>query len=370
MPLHADLETARGAFSVQARLSVDDGETLALLGPNGAGKSTVIDALAGLLPLTRGEVVLDDRPLQDAPPEARPVGVAFQDALLFPHLTATDNIAFPLRARGVSTKDARRRALTLLARVAPNVDPAAKPPLLSGGERQRVGLARALAGRPRLLLLDEPLAAIDVAARAQLRSLIREVTRSFAGPCVLVTHDPVDALTLGDRIAVLEHGRVVQTGTTDEVRRRPATPYVADLVGVNLFRGRLEPLPDGAGRLITPDGAVVVAWPDGTPHETLESVLATLRPADVAVHLDRPEGSPRNVLAGAISEIAVHGERARVRVASMPPVTAEVTLGSVRRLGLHEGTAAYASFKAVEVRLEADPIGEPEAAHRAGTLDT
>jgi molybdate transport system ATP-binding protein len=231
------------------------------------------------------------------------------------------------------------------------VDPAARPAALSGGERQRTALARALAAEPRLLLLDEPLSAVDVSAKAELRTLLAEVIHTFAGPCVLVVHDPIDALTLADRIAILEHGRIVQTGTPAEIRSAPATPYAADLVGVNLYAGRLEPAEGGAGSLVTAEGALTVGWPDDVPHAPVERVLATLRPSDVALHLRRPEGSPRNVLEGQVAEVAVHGERARVRVRSAPPVIAEVTLGSVERLALREGTHVFASWKAVEVRL-------------------
>ncbi len=351
MALAADLHVRRDGFRASAAFEVGDGETLALLGPNGAGKSTVLDALAGLLPLDSGWITLDGERIDGLPPERRPLGVAFQDPLLFPHLSALDNVAFPLRARGRARSDARAHAATLLGRVAPGVPPGAKPAALSGGERQRVALARALAPDPRLLLLDEPLAAVDVSARADLRALLREVVASFEGPCVLVVHDPVDALTLADRVAILEHGELVQVGTADEVRRSPATPYAADLVGVNLFRGRLVPLGDDAGTLETDLGSITVAWPPGVPQEPLDDVVATLRPADVALHLDRPEGSPRNVLDGPVAEIAIHGERARVRLRSSPPLVAEITLGSVDRLALEVGRDVFASFKAVEVRL-------------------
>jgi molybdate transport system ATP-binding protein len=351
MPLLADLSVRRSDLAVEISCSVGDGETLGLLGPNGSGKSTVVEALAGLVPLAAGSIRLDGRAINPLPPERRPIGVAFQDGLLFPHMSAVDNVAYPLRARGTAARAARERARALLARLAPSVRPDSRPDVLSGGERQRVALARALAPEPRLLLLDEPLSAVDVRARMDLRRLLREVTSGFAGPCILVAHDPVDALTLADRIAILEAGRLVQTGTPDEIRRVPLTPYAADLVGVNLFQGTLEPLDDGSGRLSTSAGAIVVAWPQDLERAVRTEVLATVRPADVALHIDRPAGSPRNVLEGGIVEVAVHGERARVRLASVPPVVAEVTLGSVRRLGLREDMRAFASFKAVEVAL-------------------
>jgi molybdate transport system ATP-binding protein len=359
MPLAVDLDVRRDGFHARASFEVADGETVALLGPNGAGKSTVLEALAGLVPLEAGDIVLDGSSIAAAPPERRPIGIAFQDPLLFPHLTALDNVAFGLRARGRSRHEARAQAAPLLERIAPGVAPRAKPSALSGGERQRVALARALAPEPRLLLLDEPLSAVDVSARADLRTLLREVVAAFEGPCVLVVHDPVDALTLADRVAILEAGELIQIGTADEVRRAPASGYAADLVGVNLFRGRLEPVEDGTGSVVTRSGAITVVWPDGVAFERRDDIVATLRPADVALHLERPEGSPRNVLEGSVAEVAIHGERARVRVVSAPPVVAEITIGSVERLGLEPGLHVFASFKAVEVRLMVGE-GEPD----------
>jgi len=357
MPLSAGLAVHRSDFVLEAAIDAVDGETLAVLGPNGAGKTTLLEALAGLIPLDRGVVELDGVAIQDRPPERRRVGVAFQDGLLFPRMSVRENVAFPLRMRGASARDARRRAEDLLARLAPAIDPAVRPASLSGGEGQRVALARALATEPRLLLLDEPLASVDVSARADLRALLRREIDRFDGPCILVAHDPLDALTLADRVAILEHGRVVQTGTPEDIRRRPRTSYAADLVGVNLFAGRLEPAADGSGTLRTPDGTVAVAWPEGIGRSVIDDVLATLPPTDISLHLDRPEGSPRNVLRGRVVEISTYGDRARVRVASTPPISAEVTRGSIERLGLAPGVEVFASFKAVEVHLRVERAG-------------
>jgi molybdate transport system ATP-binding protein len=349
----ADLTAHRDGFVVRASIECEDARTLALLGPNGAGKSTVVEALAGLLPLDAGTIEVDGRRIEHLPAERRPVGVCFQDDLLFPHLSALENVAFPLRARGLDRAPARARAAEHLSRLAPSVAPDATPRMLSGGERQRVALARALVAEPRLLLLDEPFASVDVSARADLRALVRDVTGAFGGATVLVAHDPLDALTLADAVTILEGGRVTQSGSPDEVRRSPRSAYAADLVGVNLFTGTLEPLPDGAATLRTDAGAIVVAPDD--PVSVGAQALATLRPADISLHTAEPEGSARNVFHGKVVEIAVEGERARVRLATTPPLTAEITAGSLTRLGLRPGASAWASFKAVEVSLHPAP---------------
>ncbi|MBI3648735.1 MAG: ABC transporter ATP-binding protein [Actinobacteria bacterium] len=350
MSLRVDVALQREGFSLEAAFDASVDETVALLGPNGSGKSTVVSILAGLIRPDSGHVELDGIRLDDVPPEERPVGVLFQDLLLFPHLSALENVAFPLRARGAAKVGARRRAAEALERFGMAGRAGARPRDLSGGEAQRVALARTLITEPRLLLLDEPTSSLDVAARARFRRLLSETLRTFPGVRVLVSHDPVEAMTLADRLVVLEDGRVTQAGTPEDFRRAPRTPYAAELVGVNLFAGRLERLPDGAGRLVAAGGELTVAWPPQASDPT-EDVLAVLRPADVSLHRECPEGSARNVFHGRIEEIAVEGTRARVRLGTHPALVAEVTLGSVSRLGLAEGTAAWASFKAVEVAV-------------------
>ena len=364
MGLRADLTITRGSFDVRAVLEANDGETLALLGPNGAGKTTVVEALAGFVePTEDATIALDGERIDQLPPERRRVGVCFQDDLLFPHLTVLENVAFGLRARGTAKAAARTRAGELLQRFAPVVRPGAKPRELSGGERRRVSLARALATDPRLLLLDEPLAGVDVTARGQIRSLLREVADGFDGVVVLVAHDPLDALTLADRVAIMEAGRITQEGTPDQIRSAPRSSYAADLVGVNLFTGELDPLEDGAATLLTAAGTITVA-PEATP-EPGAAAFATLRPADVSLHLERPEGSARNVFEGTVDEVSIDADRARVRLDTQPPLIAEVTAGSVTRLGLAPGTDVWASFKAVEVSLHLLDRAEDVAGQRA-----
>ena len=356
MSLRVDLVVSRGTPTVEAAFDVASDETVAVLGPNGAGKTTIVEAVAGLVPEARGTVTLDDDRIDAVPAERRPVGIAFQDGVLFPHLSALENVAFPGRARGARPRAARAHAREVLERVAPTVDPSAKPSTLSGGARQRVALARALAGAPRVLILDEPLSSVDVSARAELRALLRRTLDAFPGPRLLVTHDPVEAMTLADRMVVLEAGRITQTGTPEQIRSGPRTRYAADLVGLNLFRGTLVPIEGGAGELRTSEGTITVPWPEDVRPAPTEDVLATLAPADVALHSDRPEGSPRNVVRGVVDEVAILGDRARVRLTAAPPLVAEITTGSVERMRIVPGAAVWASFKAVELRLMVEPV--------------
>ena len=354
MTLAVDVAAGRGGFEVRAAFQAEAGQTVALLGPNGSGKSTVVATIAGLLPPLRGTIALDGLALDDTearvavPPERRPIGVVFQDLLLFPHLSAAENVAFPLRARGVPRSDARGRAAALLDRLGLESRADAHPRDLSGGEAQRVALARALIAEPTLLLLDEPLSALDVGARVRVRELVRDELERFPGVRILVTHDPVEASTLADRLVIVEEGGVTQIGTPEEIRSAPRSRYAADLVGVNSVRGVLEPLGEGTGRLISSEGPLVVPWPEW--YRSGE-VIAIVRPVDVTLAIDRPEGSARNVLRGRVTSVAVEGDRARVRLACAPPLVAEVTLGSVERLGVRAGADLWASFKAVEVEL-------------------
>ncbi|MCA1834148.1 MAG: ABC transporter ATP-binding protein [Actinomycetota bacterium] len=344
MSLDVAVSLSRDAFTLDVSFSAAKHETVALLGPNGAGKTTLVSILAGLLTADSGRVVLDDDGV------GRSVGVVFQDRRLFPHMTATDNVAFPLRARRIDKHEARSKARAMLERLGLGDRTLAVPRDLSGGEAQRVVLARALVHEPRLLLLDEPLAALDVRARSEIRSLLRVTLAEFSGVALLVTHDPVDALTLADRVVVLENGRITQEGTPEEIRRTPRTPYAAEFAGLNLFTGALAPVDDGSGLLTTPDGEIVVAWPDA-PRSLVPDAAAIVHPADVSLFLDRPEGSARNVFRGPVAALSKEGDRVRVRLATHPALVAELTAASAARLALREGTHVWASFKALEAKV-------------------
>jgi molybdate transport system ATP-binding protein len=355
MSIEVEVVARRATFAVEAAFAASSGETVALLGPNGSGKSTLVATIAGLLPPEEGRIELDGAVLDDAehrthvPPERRPVGVVFQDLLLFPHLSSLENVAFPLRARGGDRSEAHRRAFAIIERLGVGHRAHARPVELSGGEAQRVALARALVAEPKLLLLDEPLSALDVGARTRIRDLLRDELRRFPGVRILVTHDPVEAAMLADRLVLLEDGAVTQTGTAEEIRSKPRTRYAAHLVGVNAFSGPLERLDDGSGAIVTDEGPIVVPWPDRFERG---HVIGVLRPADVTLSMERPAGSARNVLRGAVRSVAIEGERARIRLATGPELVAEVTPASVERLGLREGVEVWASFKAVEVDVQ------------------
>ena len=345
MSLKAAVVVRRNGFTLDLVLSVEDGEVVAILGPNGAGKTTLICALAGLVPLDDGVVVLNDVVLEDpqrrlrVPAARRPIGVVFQDGRLFPHLSAVDNVAFGLRARGVRRTEAIARARHWLQRAAVADVAESKPAALSGGQVQRVALARALAPEPSLLLLDEPLAGVDVGARAPLRREIGRELRAAGRTRLLVTHDPVDAMALADRLVIVEEGRVVQEGAPSDVRRHPRSRFAADLVGVNLFRGRAERgvvEVEGGGRIVAADA------PDG-------EVFALIHPHTVALHRRLPEGTPRNTWPSRAEGVDLIGDRARVQVDGPIPLVAEVTRAAVEELHLAEGGEVWATVKATEV---------------------
>jgi molybdate transport system ATP-binding protein len=343
--LSAHVRARLGTLELEVELDVPPGPVVGLLGPNGAGKTTLLRILAGLLPPDEGRVVLDGRVLDDTAtgqhvaPEERPVGVVFQNYLLFPHLSALENVAFGLRSRGVSKTDARTRAAEWLHRVGLADFGASKPKQLSGGQAQRVALARALATEPRLLLLDEPLAALDASSRLETRRELRRQLEGYDGVRLLVTHDPMEAIALAERLVVLEAGRISQIGTPREISEQPRSKYVADLVGVNLLRGRAsgdEVLIGVAGRLVAPGAGQ-------------GEVFAVVHPRAVSLYRQPPAGTPRNVWQGTAEALDLEGERVRVRVGGPLPIVAEVTPAAVADLRLGDGGPVWVSVKATEV---------------------
>ena len=347
MSLDAHIKLRLGALDLDAKIAVADGEVVAIVGPNGSGKTSVMRALAGLVPLSGGRIVLDDEVLEDpsrqfrVPAERRPVGFVFQDYLLFPHMSALENVAFGLRCRGMPRGQARDRAREWLQRMGLASHMTARPRALSGGQAQRVALARALVTDPRLLLLDEPTAALDAGAKVELRREIRRHLATFSGARLLVTHDPLEAATLADRLVVLEAGRVVQVGTPAEVSARPRSQYVAELIGINLLRGRAE----GNRVVLAAGGSLIVAT------ERRGEVFAMIHPRTVALHTREPEGSPRNVWREKVRSLDLEGSRVRVGLDGEVLLVAEVTPAAVAELGLAEGEVIWASLKATEVTI-------------------
>jgi molybdate transport system ATP-binding protein len=345
MSLRADLRANVGGFPIDVAITVESGETVAVLGPNGAGKTSVLRGLAGLLPLEGGRVTLDDEVLEDpaasirVPTERRPIGMVFQDYLLFPHLSVVENIAFGLRSRGTAKAIAKRKALSWLERVGLAGLGDRKPAELSGGQAQRAALARAMATEPRLLLLDEPMAALDASNRIGLRRELRRELAAFHGVRLLVTHDPVEAIAMADRLIIMEDGRAVQEGTPAAVTQRPRSRYVADLVGVNLFRGR------ASKNVISLVGGGSLTVAD----ESEGDVFAVVHPRTVALYRTRPDGTPRNIWEGRAMDIDLMGDRARVRLSGVPSIVAEVTPTGMRELGLDRGESVWIAVKATEV---------------------
>ncbi|WGW11979.1 ABC transporter ATP-binding protein [Saxibacter everestensis] len=332
----------RGSFTLNLDLEVAAGETVALLGPNGAGKSTALHTLAGLLPLATGSIRLGTETLDDGTrrrsPDQRRVGVVFQDYLLFPHLSLLENVAFGLRARGSTKTAARRRAADWLRRVGLGSRAQARPSEVSGGQAQRVALARALASEPDLLLLDEPLAAVDAGTRLRLRSDLRAQLRSFAGPAVLITHDLADAMVLADRIIVLENGETVQSGSPRQVTTEPRSPYMASLVGVNIFTG------------LARKGRLSIGHSKVTARTDLDGrTLITLPPTAAQVRRDAPEIPAHNIYPARVVGLEEHYEAVRLRVSPIDPDQGLELFADVPITELIDGVAELGARVWVEV---------------------
>lgn len=348
--LAADIQVRRGeSFRLELKLSIQPGKTFALLGPNGAGKSTAVAAISGLVPIDSGRIELAGSVLDDpaaglfVPPEARRIGVVFQDYLLFSHLSVLENIAFGLRSRGMGREGSRAKAGEWIDRMGLADLARRAPRQLSGGQAQRVALARALVTEPDLLLLDEPLSALDITTRVQLRRALADHLEQFAGPRLLITHDPTEAFLLADEIHVIEDGVITQSGSADDIRLRPRTSYAADLAGSNLFVGSAH------------NGSVDVNGHELRIASEVEGdVLVRIRPAAISVHRRQPEGSPRNFWRTRIELIEHLGERVRLRTGPPLALTIEITEHAMIELGLAEGEEVWVALKATEIGVEAE----------------
>ena len=357
-----------GTFALEAELELADRAVMVLVGESGSGKSTLLRALAGLRRPERGRIEVDGEPWFDSeralwrPAHERSVGVVTQEVALFPHLSAAENVAFGLRAQRVDERERRQRTAAALERLGIASLAARRPHELSGGQQQRVAIARAIVLEPRVLLLDEPLSALDAASRRAIRAELRKLLHELTCMTVYVTHSPAEALSFGDRITVLEAGRVSQTGSRDDLMRSPRSPYVAEFLGVNLFRGSLaagttSPLSSGA-RIALPQGELLLTERGDGSGEAGADTAVVVRPREITLALERPVGTARNVFEGAIEELVPEppdGELVRVSLATTPPLIAEVTRQAVEALGLRPGRRVFASFKAAGVRLAGEP---------------
>jgi molybdate transport system ATP-binding protein len=349
--LSAQLAVTLGSLSLDVELAIRGSETLLLLGPNGSGKSTCLDIIAGLRTPDRGRVVLEETVLLDTEtgidlaPEDRRVGIVFQDFALFPHRSVRGNVGYGPHARRLPRLERERLIDECLARL--DLTPLADRPVaeLSGGQRQRVALARALASDARILLLDEPFSSLDATTRAAVRADLRRFLRDTGLPALVVTHDPLDAFVIGDRLAVIEQGRLVQTGTGEELLAHPRTPFVADLIGLNVYEADLDA---GVGLKTARAGAV-------TFHVLADDLAGAVRlafaPSDVGLAAERPTGSFQNTFEVRVRENLSLPDRLRVVLDAGVPMAADITREAGRGLRLTPGSLLWAMIKATSIRV-------------------
>lgn len=324
---------------------------LALVGPTACGKTTTLRIISGLATPDSGTVTLDGRTLVDVqrginmPPQQRQVGLVFQDYALFPHLSVLGNVAYGARARGKTRREAHEIARRSLEIVHLSGVENVSPTQLSGGQQQRVALARALAGEPRALLMDEPMSALDASTRRQVREQLRQLLSEIRIQTIIVTHDVVDALTLGDTICVMHEGRIIEQGTRAQLLAQPRTNFVAEFLGVNLLNGTASPASEGLCR-VRCGGVDFYSFGQANGQ-----VLMTFSPWDVALSLERPDGSAMNAIRGTVKAVTHVGGRTRVTIENGVSFVAEITYSSEQRLGIRIGSEVYASIKASAIRV-------------------
>jgi molybdate transport system ATP-binding protein len=354
-----ELEASRRMreFTVGVSMCVPGG-ILVLLGPSGHGKTTVLNFIAGVLRPDQGRIRIGGRVLFDSsedidvPIEQRKVGYVFQDYALFPHLTVFENVAFGLRARHMRRDEVNERVNAQLQRLEIAQLAGEKPVRLSAGQRQRVALGRTLVTEPDILLLDEPLSALDMQLRGRIRGELKSLLRQFAIPTIIVTHDPLDAIALGDEITVIERGRIIQRGNYESLLSRPSTRFVADFVESNAFAGRVVARPAGAEAVVSIGQGVQVHVAE---QEMDDQVLVVVHPWDIGLFPSGAAGSLRNVFDGVVRSICPLRDRVRVLVDIGVPITAEVTRPALEALDLHEGSITHVGFKATTVRVFSAP---------------
>lgn len=376
--LIAQLDTYLNTFHLEVSFSAEAGKTTVLIGESGAGKSTVLRILAGLLHPQRGHISLEDVVYFDSErrilvlPQERPFGYVFQDYVLFPHLSVFENVAFGLRAQHLPRQLIRQRVGEALERVRLTGFDQRRPTQLSGGQQQRVALARALALQPQLLLLDEPLAALDVQTRREIRQELRSILADIGITTIMVTHQYVEALLFGHHILVLDQGSIIQQGSQRDLLERPRSAYIAELVGMNYFRGQVVrceanaictiQLHNGKERVEVMATLEEQGQASNAPNIG-EDAYVIVDPRSITLYQAPPDSSARNVFHGEIVQLLplgtstrngdTHDGRVRVSIlvdAAAPPLTAEITEASARRMGLSEGKTIYATFKATEAK--------------------
>lgn len=347
------VQAAVAGRGFEVSLALGPAETVAVMGPNGAGKSTLLSVVAGLLQPDSGTARLDGRTLFDVgggrshwtAPHRRGTALLAQEPLLFPHLNALENVAFGPRSAGVSRRAARESALRWLAEVEAAELHLRRPAELSGGQAQRVAVARALAADPGLLLLDEPMAALDIHSKPLLRRLLKRVLHGRRA--IIVTHDVLDALMLADRVAILENGRIAEEGPTLELLRRPRSRFAAGLAGLNFLAGEIT------GHGLQAGGLNIHGQHDDFPGllPAGQPGVAVFPPSAVAVFLSGTHGSPRNSFAVTITDLEPHGDGVRVRAGEGGHLSADITLAAAADLGLVPGMQVYFVVKAGAVSI-------------------
>ncbi len=351
MSLSANFSASRDDFALNFSIEVEPGETVAVVGPSGAGKTTALACLAGLLRPHNGSIRngsstwFDSASRTFVPAHRRNVAMVFAGGALFGHLSGLGNAEFGLLAGGEAPHDARKKALDALEIVGASHLAGRRASTLSAGEVQRVALARAVALTPRVLLLDEPLSALDIRLRPLVRDALRKAIDATRAATVLVVHEPAEALLFARRFVVLEDGSVKQSGELAALRERPASGYVASFAGVNFYRGLARPLGDGSSVVLAGGGEVVVQG------DYAGEISFTVDPDTVTLSADAPHTSARNVFRGPVEEIASDRGAFRVTLSSSPPITARVTAHSLSALDMAAGVQLYAAFKAVEARI-------------------
>ena len=351
--LSVDVKKKLREFSLEIGFEVKPAETLVIIGPSACGKTTTLNLIAGLMDPDEGRVALGDRVLFDrrsgasVPTEQRRIGYVFQDFALFPHMTVKENVAYGLQARRRPKAEIPKKVDEVLGLLGITHLRERRPEALSGGERQRVALARAIACDAEILLLDEPLGSLDAQTRNRVRGELQRMLRVIGRIAIMVTHDYIDALTFGDRICVMDRGRVLQMGPRDELLHHPKSRFVADLTGVNFFEGTISSgSKDGLVEVWVGESCVHVA----SERRDMGGVLVAFFPSDVTISTERPSGSARNVFQSQIKEIIHLGDKVRLSLNGAMPMCAEISADTREEMSIGEGDTVYASLKATAIR--------------------